>query len=299
MTDKKNTLTKFSLKSLQTIMLVLFSMSLCTADEGVYQKKHKKHGDHRPRFTSGDTVQDPGTGATFIYVSAGCFMMGCDDARQKCANDELPRHKVCLDGFWIGRYEVTQALWQKIMGHNPSRYTGNEALPVETVSFNDIKKFIRRLNTSPRRFYSLPTEAQWEYACQKRPDGMQAAARIDEPGRIPDANCATCGNGGEPGIGPRRTTPVGSYAPNFLGLYDMLGNVKEWCADFYDKKAYNTPSQKNPVVQKKSAARVIRGGSFLDNDSRVSCHGRDKSIPALKSSATGFRLIMVSPDLHE
>lgn len=243
-----------------------------------------------PKNRQGESYDDAITGTRFIWVPKGCFKMGCHAEAGKCSKDEKPAHRVCLDGYWIGSHEVTQQLWNRIMGTNPSRFSSNVSHPVENVSYNDVQKFLQKLNKVSRHTYVLPTEAQWEYAC--RNGGQKMPYPWEEDVKRPDANCGNCNSNGYYG----QTAPVGTYPPNEIGLYDMGGNVKEWCQDNYDKKAYASHEKKNPVYKKRGAMKVVRGGSYLDASKKLRCSDRDKSIPTVKTDFIGFRLILKKAD---
>lgn len=239
-----------------------------------------------PRYGRGDVYREPVTGIKFVFIPNGCFLMGCHPVAEKCGKDEMPVHRVCLDGFWMGTVEVTQQQWRRIIGSNPSRFSGNSDRPVENVSFDDILEFIQILNAKTIEAVSLPTEAQWEYAC--RNGGKAVNFSWGNESYRPDENCGTCNSGDFHG----ETAPVGSFPPNEIGLYDMAGNVKEWCRDIYDKNAYAGHAKKNPLNEGKGSSRVVRGGSFTDNTSKLRCTGRDKSIPGMRSDNLGFRLVL-------
>ncbi|MCP3876429.1 MAG: SUMF1/EgtB/PvdO family nonheme iron enzyme [Desulfobacteraceae bacterium] len=242
--------------------------------------------EDRPRYSKGMVYKEFITGIEFVFIPRACFMMGCHKLAEKCRKNEKPGHKVCLDGFWIGKYEVTQKQWQHIMGENPSRFNTNSNHPVENVSFDDIQKFLLVLNSKTREKFVLPTEAQWESAC--RNGGKNINFSWGNESYRPQQNCGTCDTGSFSG----GTSPVGHFLPNESGLYDMAGNVKEWCQDTYDKKAYLNHAKKNPVYEEKESSRVVRGGSFTDNTSDLRCIARDKSIPSMKSDNIGFRLVL-------
>ncbi len=246
--------------------------------------------EHFPRFVRGDIYKDPVTKIKFVFIPKGCFIMGCYPLAQKCKKDEKPSHRVCLDGFWLGQYEVTQKQWHSIMGTNPSGFSGDLGHPIENVSFNDIEKFIQILNSKNRHKFSLPTEAQWEYA--SRNGGKNISFPWGNETYRPLANCGTCNSGDFHG----QTSPVGSFPPNELGIYDMAGNVKEWCQDVYKKKAYAQHAKNNPFYEGKGSARVVRGGAFTDNTLKLRNTARDKSIPDMQSNNLGFRLVLIRND---
>lgn len=239
-----------------------------------------------PKYTKGQTYKEPYTGMEFVFVPKGYFIMGCHKFAEKCDKDERPAHKVCINGFWMGKYEVTQKQWHSVMDDNPSRFNGVLSHPVENVSFDDIQKFIQILNSKTREKFLLPTEAQWEYAC--RNGGQNVNFSWGNEDNRPNENCGTCNSGAFYG----QTAPVGSFPPNDLGLYDMAGNVKEWCRDIYYRAAYAGHVKKNPVYEGKGFSRVVRGGSFTDNTSKLRCSNRDKSIPGMKTGYIGFRLVL-------
>ncbi len=242
--------------------------------------------EKRPKHKNGQTFIDPVLNITFVYLQKDCFIMGCHDQADKCRKDERPSHEVCIDGFWMGKFEVTQDQWQQIMGSNPSRFSNDQKRPVENVSYPDVIKFIRLLNAKSRYQYSLPTEAQWEYAC--RNNGEKVNYPWGNESWRPEENCGSCDSGEY----QFETAPVGSFGPNALGLYDMAGNVKEWCLDYYDKKAYSNHESKNPIYAEKESTRVIRGGSYSDNVTHLRCTARSQSIDNMRSDNVGFRLVL-------
>ena len=227
---------------------------------------------------------DPVTGMEFIWVPGGCFQMGCGSWAGNCSSDEKPVHEVCVDGFLIGKFEVTQGQWRKVMGGNPSSFKNGDDYPVENVSWNDAQKFIRKLFYLNKNRYQfrLPTEAEWEYACRSggKPETYSGGTRIDHVAWY-DKN-----SGG-------RTHRAGTKAPNGLGLYDMSGNVWEWCGDVYVKNTYSKHNRNNPVNTKGGSFRVQRGGSW-DNFARY-CRSaiRYNSTPGYRNRRMGFRLARI------
>lgn len=232
---------------------------------------------HTPNTTS-DTIGD----FDMVFVEGGTFTMGATSEQGTDALDrEKPAHSVTVSDFYIGKYEVTQAQWRAVMGSNPSNFKGDN-LPVEQVSWNDIQKFITKLNTMTGKTFRLPTEAEWEYAAR----GGNKSKGYKYSGSNTLDNVAWYANNSS-----SKTHPVGQKQPNELGIYDMSGNVHEWCQDRYGK--YDSEAQTNPMGSNRGSYRVLRGGSCgqVSESSRVS--SRDYFIPGNHSFLVipvGFRL---------
>ncbi len=230
----------------------------------------------RTKSASG-TWSDPVTGMEFVLVPGGSFEMGCHANAGKCDSDEKPVRTVRLDGFWMGKHEVTQGQWQKVMGHNPSRFKQGDNYPVERVSWHDVQNYIRELNAQSSATFRLPSEAEWEYACRA---GGKAFKYGTLDGQI-SSRTVKHGGGG--------TTSVGRYPANGLGLHDMSGNVWEWVQD---KKAnYRNVGTDNPIYESSGATRVFRGGSWSDSPRRLRCSVRVNFAPLLRGRRLGFRLL--------
>jgi formylglycine-generating enzyme required for sulfatase activity len=225
-----------------------------------------------------DTWRDPVTGMEFVWVPGGCYQMGSTSGD----SDETPIHEVCVDGFWIGRYEVTQGQWKKVTGNNPSYFKSGDTYPVEKVSWDDTKDFISKLTSLNNGRYTLrlPTEAEWEYACR-------SGGKNDKYPGGGDANQTAwySNNSGH------RTHPVGTKASNSLGIFDMSGNVWEWCEDLYDTHAYHKNQRNNPLHATFGPDRVIRGGSCYSLPGEVRCAFRGRYLPGYGVSDIGFRLV--------
>jgi formylglycine-generating enzyme required for sulfatase activity len=240
----------------------------------------------------GMAYREPATGMEFVWVEGGCFQMG-QTAREKeqivaelgeekynrFFHDELPVHEVCVDGFWMGKYEVTQGQWQKIMGNNPSGFKAGDDFPVEQVSWNDVQEFIRLLNREGGKSFRLPTEAEWEYAARGN-----ERDEIFSGGNDVDTVAWYGGNSG------KATHRVGTKKPNRLGLHDMSGNVWEWCADWYYDKYYAVSPRNNPEGAPSGTDRVGRGGAWGDSPSYVRVSYRDWTGPDKRDPYLGFRL---------
>ncbi len=225
------------------------------------------------------TVPAPVRDMKFVEVKGGCFQMG--DTFGDGGSDEKPAHEVCVDDFSIGKYEVTQAQWEAVMGSNPSRFKqcgGN--CPVEDVSWNDIQKFIKKLNSQTDSFYRLPTEAEWEYAARSGGKSEKYSGGNDV-----DSVAWYDSNSG------RQTHPVGQKQPNGLGIYDMSGNVWEWCQDWYGDGYYESSPKDNPQGPSSGSRRVLRGGSWYNYALFMRATSRYRFNPVGRDSGNGFRLV--------
>ncbi|MGB5687152.1 MAG: formylglycine-generating enzyme family protein, partial [Candidatus Electrothrix sp.] len=212
------------------------------------QPVSKKEPPSPAKPKQGDVMIDSVTGMKLVYMPKGCFMMGSNNGD----DDEKPAHKVCVDGFWMGKYEITQGQWQKIMGSNPAKYKKGDSYPVEQVSWNDTQKFLVKLKGKSSKSYQLPTEAEWEYACRANGSGKYCGGdNLDDLAWYRE-------NSG------KNTHPVGKKQANDFGLYDMSGNVWEWCADRYDADYYSASPQDNPIGSSSGLKHSIRGGGWLN-----------------------------------
>ena len=276
---------------------------------------------------AGDVWTEPSTGMEFVWVPGGCFQMGtleggsfsyaipqnkelsladenvfitilkgvvaflpvaCNSAMRTSVpqdfnlytKDERPVHKVCLDGYWMGKYEVTQGQWTKVMGENPAYFKLGDDYPVEQVTWNDIMEFIKKMNAGSSMTFSLPTEAQWEYAA--RSGGKND---IYSGGNDVDAVAWYFESSGE------KPHQVGTKAANGLGIFDMSGNVREWCMDRYDRDAYSKHTTHNPIFESKDESRVVRGGSWFMNPCDLRCASRGWDWAAHPNTDVGFRLV--------
>ena len=216
-----------------------------------------------------------------VYVSGGTFTMGATSEQGSDAYDwEKPAHSVTLSGYYIGKYEVTQELWEAVMGSNPSHFKGDN-LPVEMVSWDDVQEFLRKLNAMTGKRYRLPTEAEWEFAA--RGGNSSRGYKYSGSNSLGSVAWYDDNSGSRPHA-------VGTKSPNELGIYDMSGIVWEWCQDWYG--GYSSSSQRNPKGPNSGSGRVIRGGSW-DNDAR-NCRvsRRSFSTPGFRDYSLGFRLAL-------
>ena len=216
-----------------------------------------------------------------IKVEAGTFMMGATSEMQNPWDDEKPVREVILtNDYYIGKYEVTQSLWQAVMGTNPSYFKGDN-LPVEQVSWDNCLEFISKLNSLTGRKFRLPTEAEWEYAARggRKSRGYQYSGSFN----ISDVAWYN-GNSGN------KIHPVGMKQANELGVYDMSGNVCEWCQDWYG--SYVSSSQTNPLGANSGSFRVCRGGSWYFDTGNCRSSFRSRGNPDTRSRYLGFRLVL-------
>ncbi len=218
-----------------------------------------------------------------VYVQGGTFTMGCTGEQSNCGEDEKPAHEVELDGYYIGKYEVTQAQWKAVMGNNPSYFSGWENCPVENVSWNDVQEFIKKLNRMTGRNYRLPTEAEWEFAA--RGGVLESSTIYSGSNTIDEVAEYTENNGSRP-------RSVGKRKPNELGLYDMSGNVWEWCGDWYSNSYYSNSPRQNPQGPETGTGRVLRGGGWDSFAGSCRVSYRDYINPDDRDYSSGFRLVL-------
>jgi formylglycine-generating enzyme required for sulfatase activity len=218
----------------------------------------------------------PQTPLEFVKIAPGEFTMGCAAGSTSCNADEKPAHRVRITrGFEIGKYEVTQAEWESVMGSNPSYFKGPD-LPVEEVSWEDTQQFLAKLNSRHDGYhYRLPTEAEWEYAA--RAGSAEAAAT--------DAIAWSFENS------HGQTHPVGQKQPNAWGLFDTEGNVWEWVQDWHDPAYYRTSPPSDPPGPASGQYRVVRGGSWFYSAKTIGLSFRVRFDPASRVSLIGFRCV--------
>ncbi|MCI5117149.1 MAG: hypothetical protein D3913_04155 [Candidatus Electrothrix sp. LOE1_4_5] len=224
----------------------------------------------------------------FIYVPTGCFHMGSTTGE----NDEKPVHKVCLDGFWIGKYEITQGQWRAIMDTKPPSNLLSginfDNYPVENASWNDVQKFIFKLKNKTGKEFRLPTEAEWEYACRGNSDDKY------------------CGGNDLDAVAWHKDNsnnffhPVGEKKANGFGLHDMSGSVAEWCADWY-KENYNGSRENNPQGPINGSYRVIRGGGWNSMHTKMQATNRSWAADPDRGSWAGLApdAAAIFPDGHD
>ncbi len=219
---------------------------------------------------------------SMVMVEGGTFTMGATFEQGGDAdNDEKPTHSVTLRDYYIGKYEVTQEQWQAVMGSNPSYYKGSRK-PVVNVNWSDCQEFIKKLNSLTGLNFALPTEAQWEYAA--RGGNKSRGYKYSGSNDIESVAWYTNNSGSE-------THPVGLKTPNELGLYDMSGNVYEWCQD-WDGSYYSLNSSTNPTGLSTGSYRVLRGGSWHNGARSCRVSNRDDYGPGYRSNLNGLRLAL-------
>ena len=210
-----------------------------------------------------------------VRIPGGCFQMG-SPVSEADRRDNERLHRVCVEAFEIGKYEVTQGEWQAVMGSNPSHFKNGDRYPVEQVSWNDVQEYLQRLNQQTGQTYRLPTEAEWEYACRGGVEGQRYCGGNDA-----DRVAWHAQNSGQ-------TQPVGRKAANGFGLYDLSGNIWEWTCSLYDKD-YNGAELKC-INKYTSGPRSLRGGSWGDPPAGVRSASRSRLSPPNRANCAGFRL---------
>ena len=234
-----------------------------------------------------EVANNPAINIEMVYIPAGTFIMGSSNA-----DDEKPAHEVSVSGFYIGKYVVTQREWRAVMGYNPSAVIGEDH-PVEDVSWVEAQSFAEKLSEMTGQRYRLPTEAEWEYAARA---GSTTTFHFgDDPEELGEYAWYDANSGGT-------SHPVGQKRPNGWGLYDMAGNVREWCQDWWDPGYYERSEYENPVnedeylytsptTDEQFVARATRSGSYLDIPSGNESAHRHGGRPERGQHVTGFRLV--------
>lgn len=217
-----------------------------------------------------------------VFVPGGRFERGCDPKQVfNCILDEIPLHTVTLPSFNIGKYEVTQAQWKEVMRTEHPSFKNCAQCPVERVSWNDAQEFIKELNRLTNKNYRLPTEAEWEYAARGGPKSQSfryaGSDKLDEVAWYRDNS--------------KNTYPVGQKQPNELGIYDMSGNVWEWCQDAWYGNYNGVPINGDAMISNITNMKVLRGGSCNGNDDDCRSANRYRYDMNLRSDFIGFRLV--------
>lgn len=261
------------------------------------EEKKRKEEEERAKertFTVG------GVSFKMIRVEGGSFMMGSPEYDYDACDDEKPQHRVTLSDYYIGETQVTQALWKAVMGDNPSYWKGN-SLPVESVSWEDCQKFIKQLNKMTGMTFRLPTEAEWEYTAR---GGRKSQGFLYPGGNYIDQVAWNWRNSGDKYLeggdddwdsdkiskNNCKTHPVKQKYANELGLYDMSGNVWEWCQDWFG--VYRGSAQTNPSGPSSGSGRVLRGGCWYGYVGSCFVSSRYNDSPDCRDSGFGFRLAL-------
>lgn len=265
---------KKTFKSILMLFLAMglsFCFSTCSDDDD----------DNTELSQKNETFNIDGVEFTMVYVEGGTFTMGATSEQSPDAYDrEYPIHQVTLSSYYIGETEVTQALWQAVMGNNPSYFKG-ENLPVESISYEDIQGFIAKLNQKTGKKFRFPTEAEWEFAARggNKSEGFKYSGS-NNANNVAwyDGNCNY------------KPHMVKTKQANELGLYDMSGNVYEWCSDWYGD--YSSSSQTNPSGANSGSRRVLRGGSWSHSARSCRVSNRYYYYPSDGGCINGFRLAL-------
>ncbi|MHB1424327.1 MAG: SUMF1/EgtB/PvdO family nonheme iron enzyme [Gemmataceae bacterium] len=227
-----------------------------------------------------------GVDMTFAWIPPGTFLMGSPTTEESRVDDETQHRVTLTHGFYLGIHPVTQAQWQAVMGDNPSHYKGGDR-PVEQVSWDDCQAFCAKLVHRTGKRFRLPTEAEWEYACRAgttTPFHFGDTIGTDQAnyqGKYPYGR-------GKQGVYRKQTTPVGSFPANAWGLFDMHGNVWEWCQDWYGP--YPQGDIKDPQNSNNGYARVLRGGSWSSSARFCRAASRGWVAPGFRFNDGGFRV---------
>ena len=259
---------------LAAMLLMAFTFAACGGDDD------DEKGDDTPKFQN-QTITVDGVSFKMIAVEGGTFQMGSPESDDEAGDDEKPQHEVTLSNYYIGETEVTQELWEAVMGSNPSEFKGPK-LPVENVSWDDCQAFIGKLNAQTGKTFRLPTEAEWEYAAR----GGKKSKGYTYSGSNTIGNVAWYSdNSGE------TTHEVGTKQANELGIYDMSGNVWEWCQDWYGKTYYEKSSTTDPQGPTSGTCRVLRGGAWFNSAQYFRVAYRSYNFPDLDLNF-GLRLVL-------
>ena len=240
-------------------------------------------GDEDENLGIAPTFKVNGVSFTMIAVEGGAFKMGATSEQGGDAySDEKPVHNVTLSDYYIGETEVTQELWEVVMGSNPSYSKGNKK-PVEQVSWNDCQEFIKKLNRLTGKNFRLPTEAEWEYAA--RGGNKSKGYKYSGSNTIDNVAWYTDNSGS-------KTQDVKTKQANELGVYDMSGNVWEWCHDWYSSDYYSNSSANNPTGPAFGSNRVLRGGGWYNSAGVCRVSRRSHDDPDDRFNHYGFRLAL-------
>ncbi|HPS54490.1 MAG TPA: formylglycine-generating enzyme family protein [Sedimentisphaerales bacterium] len=235
---------------------------------------------------------DEKTSMTFVYIPAGKFIMGSPPSEYRREFDEDPVHEVVITkGFYMGKYEVTQQQYLAIMKFHPGFVFPGNNRPAENIEWHSTKVFMRKWELKSGIKFRLPTEAEWEYACRAGTETAFYTGKTISPDQA-NYNCRWTYLDSPKGLAIDQTKPVGSYKPNAFGLYDMHGNVAEWCQDWYQVDAYKRSTKEDPQGPREGLSHVLRGGSWRDGPQTLRSAERASRIPRADRGFLGFRVVM-------
>ena len=246
------------------------------------QERQRQVAEARRKATSNRTIRVGNVSFEMVYVQGGTYRMGATAEQGSGASSDEKVHSVTLSDFHIGKYEVTQGLWKEVMGENPSNNKAGDNYPVESVSWEDCQRFIEQLNRRTGLNFRLPTEAEWEYAAR----GGRKSRGYKYSGTTYDLESVAWYDGNS----DYATHPVGQKQANELGLYDMSGNVWEWCQDWYG--SYGSSAQTDPTGPQSGANRVMRGGCYGFGAWSCRVSYRNYGCPGCRGSISGLRLVL-------
>ena len=282
--ESEEGMVKLKASAPSSLQITLSKEATATQQSTVSQPTVAQQPVMQTPVTNSDNISIPvkdGISIDMVRVEAGTFTMGATPEMENPLDDEKPAHQVTLtNDYYIGKYEVTQALWKAVMGNNPSYSKGNN-LPVERVSWDNCQKFISKLNRITGKTFRLPTEAEWEYAARggNKSRGYQCSGSSN----LSDVAWYEDNSG-------NKTHNVGSKQANELGIYDMSGNVHEWCQDWYDK--YSNSSKVNPTGANSGSYRVSRGGGWAGYAWDCRSSYRNYCSPGSRYNHLGLRLVL-------
>ena len=263
-------------------LLLVATFAALAGDLAGFVPDRKLVGETDPPKNFTNTI-----GMKFVWIPPGNFVMGSPKEEKEWSDNET-QHKVTLSkGFYMAVHLVTHEQWQTVMSNNPSRFKGEKNLPVENVSWDDCQEFIKKLREKDKKAYRLPSEAEWEYACRagtKTPFHFGETISTDQANYNGDFTYGT----GKKGVYRKKTTPVGSFPTNAFGLFDMHGNVWQWCQDWYGD--YPQKDVVDPQGAEKSQLRVLRGGSWYHIPEDCRSASRYGWEPGIRSQAYGLRV---------
>lgn len=226
-------------------------------------------------------------GIEFVHVPGGSFTMGMSDCGLSTI-EECPRHRVEISSFWLSKYEITQKQFEKVMGYDPSLETRGEEYPVTNVSWHTAMDFCKKFSSMHGVQATLPTEAEWEYACR-----AGSETEYYWGNEMDGSFCWYYQNSGAK-KGKNGLHSVGKKRPNAFGLYDMSGNLWEWCFDWYDAQYYAQSPGKNPRGPVKGELKALRGGSWKDGGYYQRCGVRNAGGPNIGDEFRGFRVALLA-----